>query len=722
MPTIRQLPPGLINKIAAGEVIERPASVVKELLENSVDSGATSIELTIEGGGIELIRISDNGCGIEPEQIPLAIDSHATSKLETADDLFDVHTLGFRGEALASISEVSHLTLRTRTADAEAGSEMSVRGGERTPVLPTGCPVGTSIEVRHLFFNTPVRRKFLRTPQTEAGHITEAFTRIALAFPKVKFVMRSGNRVTHELPATDDWRERIQAFFGDEIASGLIPVASQQVEASLTGFVADPSVSRSNNRLQYIFLNGRHIRDKSLQHALGEAYRGLLMVGRFPVCFLRLEIPADQVDVNVHPTKMEVRFQESGKLYSQLLKTLRHEFLTTDLTARARHVPGPVPKGLRPEAESEANPKTGAFVEPPSPSNDEQRWEQHAEAVTNVAASPASNRSGLAGLGLTDSTPAFQPFSDTLNRLSGLAPASPARDANSNHTGTSAHVATVGVPPGAQPWDGGGPADDTASAEAGSPSGELPASESAEHRLMRVDPVHSQDAPLDGNAGRTAPAEAGVPGVDAVNPTNLAPETGNPAAISGSSLGFQVHNRYLITQDENGMVVIDQHALHERIIYEQLRAKADTRSLESQQLLVPEPLDFTPSEAAAAIEHQELLKSIGIGIEPFGGDTILLTSYPAILGKLRPAEVLRQVLEPLMAGGKQPDARDLMDELLNMFACKAAIKAGDKLSGEEVTALLEQRFMYQDTHHCPHGRPTALFFSREQLDKMFKRT
>ncbi len=189
-----------------------------------------------------------------------------------------------------------------------------------------------------------------------------------------------------------------------------------------------------------------------------------------------------------------------------------------------------------------------------------------------------------------------------------------------------------------------------------------------------------------------------------------------------SHLGFQVHNRYLITQDETGMVVVDQHALHERIIYEQLRAKTEARTLESQRLLVPEPLDLTPSEASAAIEHQELLKSIGIEIEPFGGDTILMTSYPAILAKMRPAEVLRQVLEPLMSGGKTPDPRDLIDEILNMLACKAAIKAGDKLSSEEVTALLEQRFHYQDTHHCPHGRPTALFFSREQLDKMFKRT
>lgn len=675
MPTIRQLPPGLINKIAAGEVIERPASVVKELMENSVDAGSTRIELTIEGGGIDLIRISDNGCGISEDQIPLAVASHATSKLESADDLFDVHTLGFRGEALASISEISHVTMKTRVAEADSGSELSVRGGEKTAIVPTGCPVGTSIEVRNLFFNTPVRRNFLRTPQTEAGHITEAFTRIALAFPHVHFVMRSGSRVSHDLPATDNWRERIRAFFGDEIAGGLLPVESSQDESSLAGFVADPSVSRSNNRMQYIFLNGRHIRDRSLQHALGEAYRGLLMVGRFPICFLRLEIPPDKVDVNVHPTKMEVRFQESGKLYSQLLKTLRHEFLTTDLTARARHVPGPVPKEMREQATS------SAVVQTPPTSPGESRWDAHADIVTNVQNGQLAN-GGQPSLGLSEQTPEFQPFP----RAHGTQAHGPFPDGLMQATTGSESVTapTEALPPGAEPWSVGTQNDSESDAE-----------------LTNLPPAKTDH--------------------DAQIPQHHTAHASDDSSAH-SHLGFQVHNRYLITQDETGMVVVDQHALHERIIYEQLRSKTESRTLESQRLLVPEPLDLTPSEASAALENQELLKTIGIEVEAFGGDTILMTSYPAILAKMRPADVLRQVLDPLMAGGKSPDARDLIDEILNMLACKAAIKAGDKLSSEEVTALLEQRFHYQDTHHCPHGRPTALFFSREQLDKMFKRT
>lgn len=700
MPIIRQLPPSLVNKIAAGEVIERPASVVKELLENSVDAGATSIELAIDGGGIERIRISDNGCGIAPEQIGLAIASHATSKLESADDLFDVHTLGFRGEALASIAEISHLTLRTRTADSDAGAELTVYGGEPTNIVPVGCPVGTTIEVRNLFFNTPVRRKFMRTPQTEAGHITEAFTRIALAFPHVQMTMTSGNRSVFELAATDSWSERIRAFFGEEVCDALIPVHSEQEAAGLAGFVADPSVSRSNNRMQYLFLNGRHIRDRSLQHALGEAYRGLLMVGRFPVCFLRLKLPANQVDVNVHPTKMEVRFAEGGKIYSQLLQTLRHQFLTSDLTARARHVPGPAPRGLQSPATPQPSNSSSTSAERIASElgevaalsrGDDARWQAHAERVTQVE--PRLN--------LPDSIPPFRPFSQRVPFSAGN-PISAG-----NPLGASPNPASAQP----HPLDG----DDYRSGEGTRPaarspfeSGEIPAGAQ----------TWGSSPPLDGGLGDATDLSARL---DPAHADLAQPGPGSDIP-SSSHLGFQVHNRYLITQDEGGMVVVDQHALHERILYEQLRQKIDSNTLESQSLLIPEPLDLTAAEAAAALDSRDLLAQIGIGVEPFGGDTVLMTSYPAMLSHMRPAEVLRQVLEPLMSGGKEPSARDVLDELLNMLACKAAVKAGDKLSSDEVTALLEQRDHYQDTHHCPHGRPTALFFSREQLDKMFKRT
>jgi DNA mismatch repair protein MutL len=618
MPTIRQLPSSVVNKIAAGEVIERPASVVKELVENSVDSGATRIDITVEQGGVELIRVVDNGCGIAAEELPLAVASHATSKIAAADDLFHVTTLGFRGEALASIAEVSRLTIRSRPAECEAGAELEIVGGRAEPVRPVGCPVGTSNEVRQLFFNTPVRHKFLRTTSTEMGHISEAVTRLALAAPQVHFSLNHGGRQVYDLPAVGDLRDRIAVLFDSEIAGALIPISSSDEQVSLSGYVANPSQSRGNNRLQYLMLNGRCIRDRSLQHALGEAYRGLLLTGRYPICFLNLELSPALVDVNVHPTKLEVRFQDGGRIYSQLLGTLRTKFLTTDLVAR------------------------GSF---PSQAGD--------DADTGMAGAAselyawAKNQLSRAG--------------QTQNELTGFTgndSLGADRDGLRFHTlDPSFRAANYQVP-------------------------------------QRVDASHSAE---------TSPTSSTVP------------------SLHFASKAIQIHNRYLVVENADGLEVIDQHALHERILYEQLRDKIAQGQLESQRLLVPEPVDLPASEANVLLEHGDVLAQLGLEIEPFGGETVLVAAYPAMLANFSPREVLQGLVEQLQSGGKRPESRDLLDELLHMIACKAAIKFGDRLTPEEVEALLAQRHLAQDHHHCPHGRPTALVFTREELDRQFKR-
>jgi DNA mismatch repair protein MutL len=637
MPIIRQLPVSLVNKIAAGEVIERPASVVKEMLENSVDAGATLIEVLVEGGGTDLIRISDNGCGIEPEQLELALAPHATSKLKDSEDLFDVRTLGFRGEALASIAEISHMTLRSRVASSDSGYELRAQGSEREAIKPCAMDIGTTIEVRHLFFNTPVRRKFMKTPSTEMGHVVEAFTRVALAFPHVHMILCSNDRVQYDLPETSRWADRIRAFFGDEVADALISVEHQDEKVKVRGYVTDPSLSRSNNRMQYLFLNGRYIRDRALQHALSEAYRGLLMVGRMPVCFLQMEIDPKTVDVNVHPTKVEVRFEDSGAIYSRLLHTIRHRFLTSNLVAKPRDA------AIDPQAAQIPTPALGPANTP--------------------SMAPASSNTALMDWARSQqSVPDFRPFpssgfSNDPFRSEPFTPVAPTQE----------------------------------------PAWSPPAS-------------HAQ----------TPVAPSADPLLDAVD---FSPKHSGAQDIMGSAraVGFQIHNRYLITQDEAGMVIIDQHALHERILFEQIKTKVLSKSLDRQRMLVPATVQLTSAEAAMALDSKEMLAEIGFEVESFGGDTIVLNAYPSILSKRAPEEMLRQVLEALMSGGKKVNAQDVLDELMNMMACKAAIKAGDRLSDPEITALLEQRHLYHDTHHCPHGRPTALFFSREQLDKMFKR-
>ncbi|HMP69908.1 MAG TPA: DNA mismatch repair endonuclease MutL, partial [Pirellulaceae bacterium] len=331
---IKQLSNSVINKIAAGEVIERPASIVKELLENAIDADASRIDVQVANGGTDLIQVTDDGCGIHCDDLNLAVASHATSKIRDADDLFDVKSLGFRGEALASIAEISRFRLQSRTVDSECAYELEVQGGQLCDIRPCAGPVGTTVVVEQLFFNTPVRRKFLKTSQTEFGHVAEAFTRIALANPGVHFTLKHNEKLVYDLPAVLNWESRIAGFFGHELGEALIPVSSEIDGVSLAGFVVDPLHSRAHNRMQYLFLNGRCIRDRSLQHALSEAYRGLLLSGRQPICFLKLSMEADRVDVNVHPCKLEVRFQDGSRIYSQLLGTIRNKFLTTDLTAR----------------------------------------------------------------------------------------------------------------------------------------------------------------------------------------------------------------------------------------------------------------------------------------------------------------------------------------------------------------------------------------------------
>ncbi len=617
MPPIRQLPAAVVNKIAAGEVIERPASVIKELLENSVDAGATWIEVSVAQGGLEGMRVTDNGLGIAADQLELAVTSHATSKIDEAADLFRVATLGFRGEALASIAEVSQMTIRSRTADCDTASELRINGGRREPVSPCSAACGTTMEVANLFFNTPVRRKFLRTTQTEMGHISEAFARIALARPDIGMKLTHNERDLHELPATQNWPDRIHNFFGADIGSALIPVASQDGPVSISGFVVDPVHSRGNNRWQYLFLNGRHIRDRALQHALGEAYRGLLMTGRFPIAFLKLDMPPELVDVNVHPAKQEVRFLDGSRLYSLLLGAIRNKFLSTDLTARAR---------LGPAA---------------------------GQPVASLPGSPAD--SGLS-------------------------------------TASSINQGTMTLP------------------------------------LER--PVHDWTRGATDFRPFPAGSETGSPGTPATDSTapatgpgqSLESEAHQPAAGSTpAARALQIHNRYLITESDEGVVVIDQHALHERIIYEQLREKVLDGQLESQRLLVPEPVPLAPAEAARILSAREILNQIGVEVEEFGRDTVLVSAYPAMLANHNPAEMLRSVVEILIDETRQIDARDMIDELLHMISCKAAVKAGDQLSDAEITALLEHRQLCQDAHHCPHGRPTALVFSREELDRRFKR-
>jgi DNA mismatch repair protein MutL len=596
MGRIHQLPASVITKIAAGEVIERPASVIKELLENSVDAGATRIDIDVEQGGAELICVVDNGCGIEPEDLPLAFASHATSKLNSADDLFRIGTLGFRGEALASIGGVAQVTLQSRTNAQVSGAEIVCQGGQLSPVRPWNGSPGTRVEARHLFFNTPVRRKFLRTAGTEIGHITEAVTRLALANPNLYLTLRHNSKLVYEVPATATLLDRIGLFFGTDVRDALHPVEAKQADVTLHGYIADPSCERGNAKLQYIFVNGRCIRDRSLAHALQEAYRGLLMTGRYPVAFLFLDLPPDQIDVNVHPTKVELRFRDCQAMHHLVFAALKERLRRENFTPRLEM--------------------------------------------------PASLGGG--------------------QRL-----------------GYNAQSPPLPEPP---PWS------------------------------LSSDPAPAPTLPFQASSSVPVPLPVSVPDSSSESGTAM-----DGLLPPGSSKAIQLYDTYLVLETPEGMLVIDQHALHERILFEQLKERLRSGPLESQPLLIPEPLKLTAEQAARTLEQRDALAELGLGVEDFGGGTVLLTSYPAILSRRSPQSILRGVIDHLVAKDNLPTREALLNDLLSLMACHTAVRAGDHLTPEEIAELIAQRSLADDTHHCPHGRPTALLFSRQELERQFRR-
>ncbi len=673
MPRILRLSPNVVNKIAAGEVIERPASVVKELLENSVDALATRIDVDIVDGGMELIRIVDDGEGIHPDDLPLALASHATSKLREADDLFRVQTLGFRGEALASIAEVSRFRIRSRQHDQATGTEIEVHAGIPSPVRTCGSPVGTLIEVADLFSNTPVRRKFLKQPSTEFGHVSEQFTKIALAHPRLHLVLRHNDRPVYELPAAEKLLDRISLFFGDDLAKNLIWVESEFEQVRLWGYVGHPSQSKATRKGQYLFLNGRWIQDRSLQHALGEAYRGLLMVGRNPVTFLFLEMPADLVDVNVHPTKAEVRFRESQKLYRQLLSTIRTKFLGMNLNSELH---------VRPAASAPA-----PVLQPVRSRVDPERQDELRKDLVSWVAEQSRDWG----------KPGYEPVYPELPPEPAPGENVPAwndRPAWENHPAHRAPEAHDSWPPAARE-----------NPESGSP-------------FNRVDEPHTAGAAPPVASSAETSEFAGIEGRPAMR---------DPGSVPGPIPGgldvraMQIHDSYLVVETDEGLTVVDQHALHERILYEQLRHRVLAGTVESQRLLVPLPVELSTAEAALLSEHAGVLAQFGLCLEEFGTNTVLVTAYPVMLARVNPAQMVRDAAEKIAESGRDPSRRDLLDSLLHMLSCKGAVKAGQRLSPEEIDTLLAQRHLIDDAHHCPHGRPTALVLSRTELDRQFGR-
>ncbi len=623
---ITQLPVTLVNRIAAGEVIERPASVVKELVENAIDAGAASITIEIADGGRELIRVIDDGGGIPIDDLPLAFAEHATSKLTCDADLFAIETMGFRGEALASIGSVSQARILTRTADSDTAWEIANRAGTVSAPQASAGNVGTSVEVRNLFFNVPARRKFLRGASTETGHISDIAQRLALPHPHIAFKLISNGRTNLDLPA-GTLEERLLSAWPDHFREQRLPVVLRDAEIRIDGLIGLPELATPTVKHQYFYLNGRHIRDRFLQHALREAYRGLTEPGRQPAAILLLTMPPSDVDVNVHPTKAEVRFKDSGRVHGLVLGGLREKLLGSDLTPLA-------------------SPRAGDAGTFRQDMRDRLASFLRSEADTAPAAS----------MPVSAAAPAL---------LGNVGPISPNTQAA------------------------------------------LPAQFAAPNRQLHTTP---------------SPAAA-----DAAPGTGLSDSSANFANLSRQSPGqsgsaLQLHNSYLVAQTEDGMVIIDQHALHERIMYEELLARISRGPLEAQRLLLPIAVEASARQMALVEQIQPLLMRLGIELSAFGPTSVAIHAFPTFLQKLDPERFILDLLERGEAELLDLHTEEMLHDLLDMMACKAAVKAGDPLTPGEIEALLARRELIDRASNCPHGRPTTLRLTLKDLEKQFKRT
>jgi len=583
---IRQLPDYLVNQIAAGEVIERPAAAVKELVENAIDAGATQIDIDLRHGGKSLIRIKDNGHGMTANDLKLATERHATSKLPN-DDLVNINHLGFRGEALPSIGSVSRLKIQSKTANDDEAWEIKVEGGTKHKPSPATPFNGTIIEVVDLFYATPARLKFLKSDRAEYGAVRETILRIAMAFPNVGIKLSHEGAVKLNLAATDQ-KNRIAGILGKEFKENSVGVYGERDTMTLTGFTSLPTLNRASNQHQYLFVNGRPVKDKMILGCVRAAYMDVLHSGRHPLTALFLEIPPEEVDVNVHPAKTEVRFRDAASVRSLLIGALKQ----------------------------------------------------------------ALHKGGMT----TSSTLATQTFS----RMQGGSPAPymPRQNYNSQLT------------------------------------------ETAQEFYMPLEPS--------GRIEQHAHEEI--------------QETGQAHNYPLGAARAQIHENYIIAQSEEGLVIVDQHAAHERLVYEKLKNQMDAGKIISQGLLVPEIIDLTENEISELLSNHETLNQFGIELEAFGTDSISVQSLPALLGdKVDIKKLIRDIIDEITEHGTAEKLQKTLFEKLSSAACHGSIRSGRRLNAEEMNALLRQMEETPNSGHCNHGRPTYITLNLVDIEKLFGR-
>lgn len=706
MAEIRVLDKHTAELIAAGEVVERPASVAKELLENAIDAGATQITLSIVRGGIQQLQIADNGSGIEAEYIDKAFVRHATSKITSAEDLGHIHTLGFRGEALASIASVARVEVLTRTEADEYACCYRIEGGEPQGMEPGARPRGTTVTVNDLFYNTPARMKFLKKDVSEGTFVADIVLHEALSHPEIAFRFLRDGKQQFMTPGDGQLRSAAYAVLGREFARDLLPLDGDGGVYKVTGLVTPPRACRASRSAQHFYVNGRYVKNRTMMAALENAYKGTLMQGKYPGAILRVDMPADLVDVNVHPAKTEIRFARESDVFDAVYRTVRAALAAPgsgecrfDLGHVAKENPQPAPQQttLPGSAPAQSNPQRPAVApaQPPQPQKHFNTLSAAEYRALNKLTAPVPARTLPGTSGVMELNSVRAPFN---------APGTPQFAAPAPHTAQEDLLDILPDLPEQQPK--AEPAVTTALAQQPAPaqlenieSPELPEEEKSATGLSALPITHNDPT-----------AQANIP----PEQTTFAPA---PASLPLRVVG-EVFKTYIITERNNELCLIDKHAAHERILFEQL-AK-DYGSVPSQMLLVPVQVNLSAEEKQALLAHQELLQNSGVEVDDYGGFTVVVRAVPADVPVDDVGDMVLELANHLLNGGRDA-LREKTEWVLHSIACRAAIKAGDRTTTDEMLALAQKIMDGSVPPFCPHGRPCVLKLTRKELEKQFGR-